>query len=213
MESNPADQLEVTLVKLSGETVAVTVKPTSTVFEIKQAAAEALGHRWPMIRLQVDGTDLGNNELAESVAARPLQVLIVPNRREAAFNAALAEQTGRWDEMARLTVCIAHMGGELAPEERRLLLTAFSARADRALASWRSAQQAERAETHRGNELYAGFAAEERQKYGAELSGLCSEFFQLLSEYVVPEASSDEWKAFWEEQRSTFASRYLDVIR
>jgi len=198
MECNSNDDLQLTLLNMAGNEVNVKVPSTSTVLSIRQAAASELGHRWPMIRLQVDGRELKNDELSLKLQSATVLLLVIPNREEAVQHAKLAQMTERYDDMVQFCICFAQMGSEpLTQEQTQLFIGSFNSQADCLLASWQTYQHNENVEWHKGNDVYAGFSMEERLKREVKLKDLCLKFSEVLADHVIPGAtpeSSEVWQ-------------------
>ncbi|CAK0790679.1 unnamed protein product [Prorocentrum cordatum] len=127
--------------------------------------------------------------------------------REAYF-AKLAEQTGRYDEMAAHMETVARLGDELSAEERNLLFVAFKNAVGSRRTAWRIATAVKQREISRGNDEQALLATEYCDKIGAELDEFCSKLLELLDGGLICKATKGESKVFYHKMKADYY-RYI----
>ncbi|KAK6940187.1 14-3-3 domain, partial [Dillenia turbinata] len=131
-------------------------------------------------------------------------------REEHVYNAKLAEQAERYEEMVEFMekVAAAAESEELTVEERNLLSVAFKNVIGARRASWRIISSIEQKEESRGNEDHVSIIKDYRSKIEAELSKICDGILKLLDSKLVPSASNGDSKVFYLKMKGDY-HRYL----
>lgn len=124
------------------------------------------------------------------------------------YNAKLAEQAERYDEMAELMKKAVSLNHDLTIEERNLLSVAYKNAVGARRASWRVISSVEAKQKNKGNEEHAKLAAEYKAKIEKELATICQEILGLLDEYLIPAASLPESKVFYYKMKGDYY-RYI----
>jgi 14-3-3 protein epsilon len=118
----------------------------------------------------------------------------VPVKDHEVYYAMLAEQAERYDEMAAHMRTAALIEDELTEKERTLLAVAYKQAAGMRRAAWRVVCNREKHELGRGNDDTAACAKNLRKQIEAELTDLSDSILQLLTDHLIPKASSTEAK-------------------
>jgi len=129
-------------------------------------------------------------------------------RDKAVYFAKLAEQAERYDEMATSMEEVGNTGEELSVEERNLLSVAYKNAVGSRRAAWRIITSVEQKETTKGSTENAAFANEYCKKVEAELQDICDKILKLLSDKLIPKASSGESKVFYQKMKADYY-RYI----
>ncbi|GMM29996.1 14-3-3 family protein [Martiniozyma asiatica (nom. inval.)] len=129
-------------------------------------------------------------------------------REDSVYLAKLAEQAERYEEMVENMKAVASSGQELSVEERNLLSVAYKNVIGARRASWRIVSSIEQKEEQKGNEAQAKLIREYRSKIEAELSNICDDILNVLSEHLIPTAQSGESKVFYYKMKGDY-HRYL----
>lgn len=124
------------------------------------------------------------------------------------YLAKLAEQAERYEEMVDNMKAVASSGQELLVEERNLLSVAYKNVIGARRALWRIVSLIEQKEDLKGNESQVTLIKEYRTKIEAELSKICEDILQVLSEHLIPLAQSGELKVFYYKMKGDY-HRYL----
>jgi len=124
------------------------------------------------------------------------------------YNAKLAEQAERYDEMAACMKIASETDEELTVEERNLLSVAYKNSVGARRASWRIISSIEKRERGKGNGEHASAAENYRVKVEAELKKICNEALGLLIAYLIPGSQSGEAKVFYYKMKGDY-HRYL----
>jgi 14-3-3 protein epsilon len=128
------------------------------------------------------------------------------------YQAVLAEQTERYDEMVdamKKVVGIAHRdNSELSVEERNLLSVAYKNVVGSRRASWRILSSIKQKEDSKGNTDHVNKIEEYKNKIEAELSGICDEIIKMLDSQLIPTSASSEGKVFFYKMKGDYY-RYL----
>ncbi|KAL1810104.1 hypothetical protein ACET3Z_027094 [Daucus carota] len=132
------------------------------------------------------------------------------SREDNVYNAKLAEQAERYEEMVEFMEKVAKTVDveELTVEERNLLSVAYKNVIGARRASWRIISSIEQKEESRGNDDHVNIIKEYRGKIEAELSKICDGILNLLDSHLVPSASSAESKVFYMKMKGDY-HRYL----
>lgn len=124
------------------------------------------------------------------------------------YQAKLAEQAERYDEMVSQMKAVAVMGEELTVEERNLLSVAYKNVIGARRASWRIVSSIEQkinpdSEPERKNAV-SGY----REKIEKELHNICHDILNVIDDYLVPASSTGESKVFYFKMQGDY-QRYL----
>jgi len=132
------------------------------------------------------------------------------HREEAVYNAKLAEQAERYDEMVEEMKKVAKMvhDQELSVEERNLLSVAFKNVIGARRASWRIISSIEQKEESKGNQEHVERIRKYRGVIEKELEQICASILELLDNHLIPTASSGESKVFYLKMKGDY-HRYL----
>mmetsp|Transcript_34466 Transcript_34466/g.90266 ORF Transcript_34466/g.90266 Transcript_34466/m.90266 type:complete len:240 (-) Transcript_34466:86-805(-) len=132
-------------------------------------------------------------------------------RNHEVYFATLAEQAERYDEMAEHMRTAAMFDQELDANERNLLAVAYKQAVGARRAAWRIVAVAEHEEELKGNTLTKARATEYRKRIEGELKGLCDTILALLTDRLIPRATTAEAKAtFYKAQGDYY--RYIAEI-
>lgn len=129
-------------------------------------------------------------------------------REDSVYLAKLAEQAERYEEMVENMKAVASSGQELSVEERNLLSVAYKNVIGARRASWRIVSSIEQKEEQKGNETQAKLIREYRSKIEAELSNICEDILNVLTQHLIPTAQSGESKVFYYKMKGDY-HRYL----
>lgn len=129
-------------------------------------------------------------------------------REDSVYLAKLAEQAERYEEMVENMKAVASSGQELSVEERNLLSVAYKNVIGARRASWRIVSSIEQKEEQKGNETQAKLIREYRSKIEAELSNICDDILNVLTNHLIPTAQSGESKVFYYKMKGDY-HRYL----
>jgi len=125
------------------------------------------------------------------------------------YNAKLAEQAERYDEMAQFMKAVSESGDrKLSVEERNLLSVAYKNAVGSRRASWRIISSVEQKETSKGNTDSAQRAGEYRQKVEKELDDICQKILELLDNNLIVNADDPESKVFYFKMKGDY-HRYI----
>jgi len=133
------------------------------------------------------------------------------NREHEVYFATLAEQAERYDEMAEHMRTAAMMDAELGKEERNLLAVAYKQAVAQRRSSWRIACNTELAEEGKGNDDMAACARNYRKEIEAELREKCNTILALLTQRLIPKASTAEAKVTYYKAKGDY-HRYIAEI-
>jgi len=132
-------------------------------------------------------------------------------RESNVYQAVLAEQTERYEEMVQAMKRVAASAakdGELSVEERNLLSVAYKNVVGSRRAAWRILSSLKQKEQSKGNEDHVKRIDEYKGKIEKELNDICSEIISSLDQQLVPSSSSAEGKVFFEKMKGDYY-RYL----
>lgn len=125
------------------------------------------------------------------------------------YMAKLAEQAGRYDEMAEFMKQAVHLSDQLTVEERDLLAVAFKNATDSRRASLRILTPVEQKEIRKGNTENAEDARKYRESVLDELGGLIHTILYLLEHKLIPNASEAESKVFYYKMVGDYHRYYI----
>uniref|UniRef100_A0AAX7UXH6 14-3-3 protein epsilon n=1 Tax=Astatotilapia calliptera TaxID=8154 RepID=A0AAX7UXH6_ASTCA len=129
-------------------------------------------------------------------------------REDLVYQAKLAEQAERYDEMVESMKKVADMDVELTVEERNLLSVAYKNVIGARRASWRIISSIEQREENKGGEEKLKMIREYRQKVEKELKNICNEILEALERHLLPSAKIGESKVFYNKMKGDY-HRYL----
>eukprot|EP01013_Petalomonas_cantuscygni_P015746 TRINITY_DN32639_c0_g1_i1.p1 TRINITY_DN32639_c0_g1~~TRINITY_DN32639_c0_g1_i1.p1 ORF type:complete len:245 (-),score=54.48 TRINITY_DN32639_c0_g1_i1:487-1221(-) len=133
-------------------------------------------------------------------------------REQKVFEAKLAEQAERYDEMKQAMAAIIELNPELSREERNLLSVAFKNLIGTRRASWRIVSSIEQKEDAKGQESHVGLIKGYRARIENELSTICNEVINLLEGKLIPACGSDaEAKVFYLKMQGDYHRYYAEV--
>ncbi|CAE7407757.1 unnamed protein product [Symbiodinium natans] len=134
------------------------------------------------------------------------------DREKHVYFAKLAEQAERYDEMADYMKSVGNQSTELSVEERNLLSVAYKNTVGSRRAAWRIITSVMQKETTKGNNENAEYAKEYCTKVANELQKICDTILGLLSDKLIPNASSGESKVFYQKMKADYY-RYIAEFR
>ncbi|XP_008291071.1 tyrosine 3-monooxygenase/tryptophan 5-monooxygenase activation protein, epsilon polypeptide 1 isoform X1 [Stegastes partitus] len=129
-------------------------------------------------------------------------------REDLVYQAKLAEQAERYDEMVASMKNVAGMNVELTVEERNLLSVAYKNVIGARRASWRIISSIEQREESKGGEEKLKMIREYRQTVENELKSICGDILDALDKHLVPSAVMGESKVFYNKMKGDY-HRYL----
>ncbi|XP_067930235.1 14-3-3 protein epsilon-like [Watersipora subatra] len=130
-------------------------------------------------------------------------------REDRVYQAKLAEQAERYDEMVASMKLVATMDVELSVEERNLLSVAYKNVIGARRASWRivsSIEHKEEAKDPNGSKLKE--VKEYRLQIEQELKDICNDILNILDQHLIQSASQGESKVFYYKMKGDY-HRYL----
>lgn len=130
------------------------------------------------------------------------------SREDSVYLAKLAEQAERYEEMVENMKAVATAGDELSVEERNLLSVAYKNVIGARRASWRIVSSIEQKEESKSNTSQVALIKEYRTKLETELSKICDDILDILSNHLIPGAKSGESKVFYYKMKGDYY-RYL----
>lgn len=123
------------------------------------------------------------------------------DRESLVYNARLAEQAERFDEMVEHMKACAKIGGELEPEERNLLSVAYKNVIGSRRRAWRVLLSIEqKSEVPEAKDMIIAY----KQKVEDELSEYCSDINSIILEVLAPGTSDDEAKVFYHKMAGDY---------
>jgi len=131
------------------------------------------------------------------------------DREENVYQAKLAEQAERYDEMVTAMKSIAVSNGTLDVEERNLLSVAYKNVIGARRASWRivsSVEQKEAATEGKSSKLK--MMKEYRQQIEKELKEICEDILKLLEMHLIPSTQEADAKVFYYKMQGDY-HRYV----
>ncbi|CAL8364620.1 unnamed protein product [Lota lota] len=130
------------------------------------------------------------------------------DRESAVYQAKLAEQAERYDEMVKSMKNVAGMDVELSVEERNLLSVAYKNVIGARRASWRIISSLEQKEESKEGEGIIKMIQEYRQLVETELKTICKDILDVLDKHLIPSANMGESKVFYYKMKGDY-HRYL----
>jgi 14-3-3 protein epsilon len=133
------------------------------------------------------------------------------DRQTFVYQAKLAEQAERYDDMVESMKKVANMKKDLTVEERNLLSVAYKNVIGARRASWRVLSSIEVKESERakdGDIDKAALVKAYKAKVEKELDGVCAEILSIIQEALLPHAATAESKVFYHKMSGDY-HRYL----
>jgi 14-3-3 protein epsilon len=129
------------------------------------------------------------------------------------YEAKLAEQAERYDDMIASMKKVATMGSDLSVEERNLLSVAYKNVIGARRASWRVLASIEQKETERGasseGDIHKSTLVKAyKGRVEKELDQVCDEILKIIKDSLLPHAASAESKVFYYKMSGDYY-RYL----
>lgn len=124
------------------------------------------------------------------------------------YNAKLAEQAERYDEMADYMKKVSEADNKLSVEERNLLSVAYKNAVGSRRASWRIISSVEQKEASKTNTEAATRAGVYRQQVEKELDEICQKILDLLNNNLIEYADEAESKVFYYKMKGDYY-RYI----
>ncbi|XP_030292823.1 14-3-3 protein epsilon isoform X2 [Sparus aurata] len=130
-------------------------------------------------------------------------------RENLVYQAKLAEQAERYDEMVESMKKVASMDVELTVEERNLLSVAYKNVIGARRASWRIISSLEQKEETKGDkEDKLKMIREYRKTVETELKSICNDILDVLDKHLILAAATGESKVFYYKMKGDY-HRYL----
>eukprot|EP01088_Endostelium_zonatum_P005500 TRINITY_DN1718_c0_g1_i1.p1 TRINITY_DN1718_c0_g1~~TRINITY_DN1718_c0_g1_i1.p1 ORF type:complete len:250 (+),score=59.16 TRINITY_DN1718_c0_g1_i1:104-853(+) len=127
------------------------------------------------------------------------------------YNAILAEQTERYEDMVEQMKAVAMTATKengLSVEERNLFSVAYKNVVGSRRAAWRILSSLKEKEIGKGNSEHVQRIEAYKVKVESELSGLCNEAIDLLNSRILPSASEDDGKVYYLKMKADYF-RYM----
>ncbi|KAM9853760.1 tyrosine 3-monooxygenase/tryptophan 5-monooxygenase activation protein, epsilon polypeptide 1 [Aulostomus maculatus] len=129
-------------------------------------------------------------------------------REDLVYQAKLAEQAERYDEMVVFMKKVAGLDVELSVEERNLLSVAYKNVIGARRASWRIISSIEQKDENKVTEQKQQMTTEYRQTVEEELKTICGDILDTLEKHLIPSADAGESKVFYNKMKGDY-HRYL----
>jgi 14-3-3 protein epsilon len=126
------------------------------------------------------------------------------DRDSLVYQAKLAEQAERFDEMVDHMKAVAQQPQELSVEERNLLSVAYKNVIGSRRASWRVISSIEL----KGEADRLPLITAYKRKIEQELEEICSDILEIIKNELIPNSESDEGKVFYYKMKGDY-HRYL----
>ena len=128
------------------------------------------------------------------------------SRENLIYQAQLAEQTERFEDMLDFMKQVVKLGGDLSEEERNLLSVAYKNSVGSRRSAWRALSSIEERQSGDGDK--AKLIVEYRTKVEKELDKFCYDILSLIDDNLVPQASTSECKVFFLKMKGDYY-RYI----
>lgn len=140
---------------------------------------------------------------------------VTNERKEHLFLAKLAEETGRYQEMAEhvkklVLTCNEEEG--LSADERNLFSLAYKQISSKKRSSWRILVAKQQREENKGNLHNAKLTKTYRKRLENELNGVCEEVLELLEEKIIPNCSNDECRVFFYKMKADYLRYEAEIL-
>jgi len=126
------------------------------------------------------------------------------SRDDDVYQAKLAEQAERYEEMVDSMKKVAKMDQELTVEERNLLSVAYKNLIGARRASWRIITNIESKEESKSEHNRMGLIKKYRSQVEKELRDICQDILDLLDKSLIPNAASGESKVFYLKMKGDY---------
>uniref|UniRef100_A0AAQ4Q1Q6 14-3-3 protein epsilon n=1 Tax=Gasterosteus aculeatus aculeatus TaxID=481459 RepID=A0AAQ4Q1Q6_GASAC len=143
-----------------------------------------------------------------TLRAAPNDPSAMADRENLVYQAKLAEQAERYDEMVESMKNVASMDVELTVEERNLLSVAYKNVIGARRASWRIISSLEQKEENKGGEDKLKMIREYRKTVEKELKSICNDILDVLDKHLILAAVTGESKVFYYKMKGDY-HRYL----
>ena len=128
---------------------------------------------------------------------------------ELVFNAKLAEQAERYDDMVQSMKAVAKESSkDLSVEERNLLSVAYKNVIGARRASWRVLTSIEAKSQTEGDQQNEQLTRSYKQKVEEELNTTCDDIISIIDDFLLPHAVDSESKVFYHKMSGDY-HRYL----
>ncbi|KAL4624046.1 14-3-3 protein zeta-like [Arapaima gigas] len=131
------------------------------------------------------------------------------DKTELIQKAKLAEQAERYEDMATSMKQVTEQGAELSNEERNLLSVAYKNVVGARRSAWRVISSIE--QKTEGNDKKLQMVKEYREKVECELREICNDVLELLSKYLIANATNAESQVFYLKMKGDYY-RYLAEV-
>ncbi|XP_076452757.1 14-3-3 protein epsilon-like [Babylonia areolata] len=128
------------------------------------------------------------------------------DREDNVYQAKLAEQAERYDEMVESMKKVAQLDVEMTVEERNLLSVAYKNVIGARRASWRILSSLEQKEDKAEDKKQVN--KDYRCHIEEELKNICNDVLQILDKHLIPNAANGESKVFYYKMKGDY-HRYL----
>jgi 14-3-3 protein epsilon len=126
------------------------------------------------------------------------------SRDDDVYQAKLAEQAERYEEMVDSMKKVARMDQELTVEERNLLSVAYKNLIGARRASWRIITNIESKEENKSENSKTALIKKYRSQVEKELRDICQDILDLLDKNLLPNAASGESKVFYLKMKGDY---------
>ncbi|CAF0892718.1 unnamed protein product [Rotaria sordida] len=126
------------------------------------------------------------------------------SRDDDVYQAKLAEQAERYEEMVESMKKVAKMDQELTVEERNLLSVAYKNLIGARRASWRIITNIESKEETKSETTKMALIKKYRSQVEKELRDICQDILDLLDKNLLPNAASGESKVFYLKMKGDY---------
>ncbi|XP_061608863.1 14-3-3 protein epsilon isoform X3 [Phyllopteryx taeniolatus] len=127
------------------------------------------------------------------------------DREDAVYQAKLAEQAERYDEMVESMKQVASLDTELTVEERNLLSVAYKNVIGARRASWRIISSLEQKEESKASDEKLTMYKDYRKLVEKELKSICKDILEVLDQHLIPASSTGESKVFYYKMDRLYA--------
>jgi len=130
------------------------------------------------------------------------------DREENIYDAKMAEQAERYDEMVTAMKCIAKSNVPLSIEERNLLSVAYKNVIGARRASWRIVSSIEQKADGNQEGSRCEMIKEYRKQIEKELQEICKDILDLLNDHLIPSTDEVEAQVFYFKMKGDY-HRYV----
>ncbi|CAF0741348.1 unnamed protein product [Didymodactylos carnosus] len=129
---------------------------------------------------------------------------MAPSREDDVYQAKLAEQAERYEEMVDSMKKVAAADVELSVEERNLLSVAYKNLIGARRASWRIITNIESKEESKSENDKMALIKKYRSQVEKELRDICQDILDLLDKHLLPNATTGESKVFYLKMKGDY---------